>query len=195
MNEFYEYSGASLYGNYRTRTFADIFPSAEKFIEEWNDTPFSIELKEENINYGTIFYLLYSEYGNSSIAASDENRFKYQLFSYIYQFAPTWKKELDLQKEIRTKDFEAFKRGNRTIINNASNPSTTPSTRDTEELPFVNTQNVSKAERSDADAFALIISLLKDDVTKKFINRFTKLFLTIVEPQAPLWYVTYLEEK
>ena len=113
----------------------------------------------------------------------------------FYSYLATWKKELDLQKEIRTKDFEAFKRGNRTIINNASNPSTTPSTRDTEELPFVNTQNVSKAERSDADAFALIISLLKDDVTKKFINRFTKLFLTIVEPQAPLWYVTYLEEK
>lgn len=194
MNNFYEqYNGSSLYGNYRTRTFADIFSDFPIFYEEWSNTVFAENIEE--LKTDLIFMLLYSRYGNSNIASSDENRFKYQLFSIIFQYGPTWQKELETQKEIRSLTIEQLQEGSRNIVNNASNPATTPSTVDTEELPYVNQQNVSKAKRSRVDGYALLLSLLKDDVTENFLARFRNLFLTIVEPDRPLWYTTYPEEE
>lgn len=194
MNNFYEqYNGSSLYGNYRTRTFSEIFykegvPSEEIFTAEWNNTTFPTYTEE--LPTALIFYLLYSRYGNSSIASSDENQFKYKLFSIVFQYGPTWQKELDVQKRIRALNVEDFQKGTQSIVNNAANPSTQPSTLDTEELPYVNQQNVSKTTRSIADGYALMLSLLKEDVTETFLRRFQKLFLTIVEPERPLWYIT-----
>lgn len=192
MNNFYEqYNGSSLYGNYRTRTFSQIFEEYSKFNEEWDKTIFSSEVEELPIEL--IFNLLYSRYGNSSVASSDENQFKYKLFSIVFQYAPNWYKELGIQKQIRAYEVEDFQKGNLNIVNNASNPSTQPSTMDTEELPYVNQQNVSKTTRSLADGYALMLSLLKEDVTETFLKRFQKLFLNIVEPERPLWYVTESE--
>lgn len=142
------------------------------------------------MNTELVYYLLYANYGNSVIASSDENRFKYQLFSIMFQYGPTWAKELEIQKEIRALDIESLREGSRNIVNQAANPSTIPSTTDTEELNFVNQQNVSKNKRSIADGYALLLSLLKDDVTESFLNKFKKLFKTIVEPERPLWYIT-----
>lgn len=192
MNNFYEqYDGSSLYGNYRTRTFSQIFEEYSKFNEEWYKTIFSAEVEELPIEL--IFNLLYSRYGNSSVASSDENQFKYRLFSIVFQYAPNWYKEFGIQRQIRAYEVEDFQKGNLNIVNNASNPSTQPSTLDTEELPFVSQQNVSKTTRSLADGYALMLSLLKEDVTETFLKRFQKLFLNIVEPERPLWYVTESE--
>ena len=194
MNNFYEqYNGSSLYGNYRARTFSEIFykegvPSDEIFTAEWNNTTFPTYTEE--LPTALIFYLLYARYGNSTIASSDENQFKYKLFSIVFQYGPTWQKELDVQKRIRALNVEDFQKGTQNIVNNAANPSTQPSTLDTEELPYVNQQNVSKTTRSIADGYALMLSLLKEDVTETFLRRFEKLFLTIVEPERPLWYIT-----
>lgn len=185
-------NGSSLYGNYRTRTFSEIFEDAATFTNEWKTTEFSKNI--ETVPTDLIFYLLYSRYGNSCIAASDENRFKYQLYSIIFQYGPTWNKELSVQKEIRALTIDQFQEGTRNTVNNAMNPSTAPSTVDTEELPYVSQQNVSKVKRSKADGYALMLSLLKTDVTEDFMRRFQKLFLTIVEPELPLWYETYPQE-
>lgn len=183
----------SLYGNYRTRTFADIFPSADDFTAEWNSTIFATNL--ETINTDLIFTLLYSRYGNNHIAASDENRFKYNVFSIIFQYGPTWQKELEEQKKIRALSVDDLREGSRNIVNSALNPSGPPSTQNTEELPYVNNQNVSKTKRSIADGYAVLFSLLKEDVSEAFLERFKKLFLTIIEPEKALWYVTYPEEE
>ena len=198
MNDFMQYNGSSLYGNYRTRTFSNIFEDYETFNEEWLNTPFGEALRNE-INFAQysslIFYLLYARYGNSNIASSDENRFKYQLFSIIFQFGPTWAKELEIQKEVRAHSVEDFQMGNKNIVNNAQNPSTAPSTSSLEELLYINQQNTSTTKRSLADGYALLLSLLKEDVTENFLKRFQKLFLVIVEPELPLWYETYPEEE
>lgn len=140
------------------------------------------------MNITLVYYLLAARYGNSVIASSDENRFSYQLFSIMFQYGPTWAKELSIQKELRDLSIEEFQRGSTSIANHAENPSTQPSD---DILNFINSQNVSKVLRSKADGYALLISLLKDDVTEKFISKFSKLFLTVVEPEAPLWYKTY----
>lgn len=187
-----QYEGSTLYGNYRTRTFANIFSSEEDFAEAWNSTPFAEAI--EPLNISLIFYLLYARYGNNHIAASDENRFCYQLFSLVFQYGPTWNKELQIQKKIRELDIEDFRKGTLNITNLAANPSTTPSTIDTEELPYVNNQNVTKSTRSYADGYALMLSLLKEDVSESFLDRFRKLFITVVQPELPLWYASYSQE-
>ena len=186
MNNFTLPSGASLYGNYRTRTFSDIFESAEKFKNAYDETVFAAAT--EQLDISLIFYLLYARYGNSSIANSDENQFRYKLFSYIFQYAPTWQKELSIQKAVRALNIDEVRIGNTNIVNNASNPSGTPTTQALNELPYINAQNVSKTVRSEADGYALLLSLLKEDVTEKFVDRFRNLFLTIVAPERPLWY-------
>lgn len=186
MNNFMQPNGSSLYGNYRTRIFSEIFNSAELFKEEWEKTAFPAAIEE--INTELIFFLLYSRYGNSSIASSDENQFKYKLFSYVFQYAPSWQKELEVQKAIRELKISDLQHGATNIVNNANNPSGAPATDSREALPYINAQNVSMVERSVADGYALLMSLLKDDVTENFIARFRTLFLTVVAPELPLWY-------
>ena len=38
------------------------------------------------------------------------------------------------------------------------------------------------------------MALVEKDVTEEFMNKFKKLFLIIVEPQLPLWYLTEVED-
>lgn len=189
------YQGSSLWGNYRTRTFSEIFDSYETFIQQWDTLPFKEAVAADNINMELAYYLLMARYANSHIASLDENRFIFQTFSTIFQYGPMWAKDLKTQAALRALDIDAFRTGVANIINQANNPSTEPTTADTEELPFVNSQNVSKTKRSVADGYALMYSLLKEDVSEKFIDRFKKLFLTIVEPESPLWFVTYKGEE
>ena len=146
------------------------------------------------LNMKLIYALLVANYSNSVIAPSDVNRFKYELCSIIFQYAPAWQKELEVQKQIRKLGVADFQAGATNIVNNAQNPSSAPTTQTVEELMYINAQNVSKTKRSLADGYALMLSLLKEDVTQPFINRFKKLFLTIVEPERPLWYVTYPDD-
>lgn len=191
-------NGSSLYGNYRTRTFSDIFSDEETFLGEFNDSAFGLSLEgDDNFQNASslIFYLLYARYGNSNIASSDENRFKYQVFSIMFQYGPTWAKELAVQQAIRNANVDDFRAGGKNIMNSAQNPSSAPSTSSLEELLYINQQNTSTSTRSLADGYALMLSLLKEDVTENFIKRFQKLFLTIVKPEEPLWYATYPEEE
>lgn len=183
----------SLYGNYRTRTYADVFPDFKTFSDEWEATVFARTL-DDSLPVELVWTMLYARYGNSSVAASDENRFKYQLFSIMFQYGPSWRKELEIQQELRLLNIDEFRKGATNIVNNAQNPSAAPTTQTTEELNYINQQNVSKTKRSTADAYALILSLLKDDVSENFLRRFEKLFITVVEPERPLWYADYNTE-
>lgn len=193
MNNYMQPNGSSLYGNYRNRTYSEIFPDYATFSAQWEDTVFAREL-DDSLPVELVWTMLYARYGNSTVAASDENRFKYQLFSIMFQYGPTWHKELQIQQELRIMNFDEFRKGTTNIVNNAQNPSTAPSTQTTDELPYINQQNVSKVNRSKADGYALLLSLLKDDVSETFLRRFEKLFLTIVEPERPLWYINTMED-
>lgn len=192
-NDYLQFDGTSLYGNYRTRTFTQIFPDADTFAAQWEATPFA-KILDDSLPNEVLYFLLYARYGNSHIASSDENQFKYKLFSIVFQYGPTWQKELSIQQELRIANFDDFRQGTTNIVNNANNPSVEPTTQTLNELPYINQQNVSKVTRSKADGYALLLSLLKKDVTEDFIKRFQYLFLTIVAPEKPLWYVDYNTE-
>lgn len=188
-------NGYSVYGNYRTRTFADIFPSAEEFSKVYTEN--GIPTTISNSNLTTLYYLLYAKYGNSSIASSDENQFKYKVFATVFQYGPTWEKRLDIQEKLRgLTDNELFY-GAKAIYNSALNPSTGPVQEEDGkpvELTFINSQNTTTYKKSKLDAYSILMELLKTDVTGEFLTKFKKLFIQIVNPELPLWYGTKEEE-
>ena len=105
-------------------------------------------------------------------------------------YGPTWEKRLDVQNKLRGLTDKELIEGTKQINNHSYNPSTEPSTNDTEELPTTNEQTSTKYKKSKMDAYAILIALLETDVTEEFVAKFKKLFLSIVEPQNPLWYIT-----
>lgn len=181
-----------LYGNYRTRSFNDIYGELNDFRLDYEYYK-SVGLDPQLINsksIQTIFYLLCARYGNSHIANSDENQFKLKLFSTIFQYAPYWEKKLDIQATLRGLSEDQLREGSKQINNHSYNPSTAPTTDTLEELPTINEQTGTKFKKSRLDAYGILSDLLERDVTEEFIGKFKKLFLYIVEPQLPLWYVT-----
>lgn len=191
----------SLYGNYRTRTFCEIFGVTDETTQEtvadytvfenyFNESPFADSVKPESLE--KIFYLLYSYYGNSHISSSDETQFKFKLFSIIFMYGGIWEKKLEIQKGIRSLDINSPEvlLGSTTIYNHSYNPSTEPDTNTTDVLPTIDDQNVTKFKRTKLEAYARMYDMISNDVTKSFIDKFKTLFLTVVEPQYPLFYVS-----
>ena len=181
-------NGSSLYGNYRTRTFVDIFPKVTDFTHGYTYSEFPLaflDIKKLNL----IYYLLYARYGNSSIASSDENQFKYKLYSTVFMYGPTWEKRLEIQEKLRNLTDDEILKGSTAIYNSAINPSAAPTTQTLDELNYINSQNTTKHKKSKLEGYAILENLLKTDVTEEFISKFKKLFITIVEPELPLWYI------
>ncbi len=177
-----------LYGNYRNRKFTDIWTTVADFISDYNSNGIMTTISDQSASL--LYYLLYARYGNSTIASSDENQFKYKLFSTVFMYGPTWEKRLQIQKDIRDLTLDEIQRGGKAIYNSALNPNQAPTTSSLEELNFINQQNTSNFIKSKVDAYAILIDLLETDVTEQFIGQFKKLFLVVVSPELPLWFVT-----
>ena len=179
----------SLYGKYyRQITFTDVWEDANSFINDYNNNGIETTISRQTAT--TLYYLLYSRYGNSVIASSDTNRFKYDVFATIFSYGPTWEKRLELQEKLRDISDNDLFTGATQIYNHAYNPGTSPSTSTLNELPAINEQNTSKHKKDKLSAYAMLISLLETDVTESFLDKFRKLFITIVQPELPLWYST-----
>lgn len=179
-------NGASLYGNFRTRTFSEIYPSALSFKEGYMESGITPTITVANAE--TLYYLLYARYGNSNIASSDENQFKYKVYSTIYMYGPAWQKRLEIQTKLMSLTEDDITKGSTAIHNEALNPGTSPSSQTLEELAYINSQNTTKYKKSKLEGYSALYSLIETDVTEAFIGKFKKLFITIVEPTEPLWY-------
>lgn len=203
---------AQLYGNYRNRTFADIYPEVEQFEQDYAD--FNTGMLDSSVSgpaLYTIWMLLHARYGNSTVASANEEQFKLKLFTTIFMYGPTWEKRLEIQKNVRDlmkdgKISDELLLGGKAIYNTALNPSqgivTTKTDADgnplpviegtntLEELKYINQQNTTNYKKSLPEAYSILIGLLETDVTNQFLNQFRKLFLTVVSPEIPLWYVT-----
>lgn len=200
-----------LYGLNRNNTFTYIYPDASKFVADYKD--FNTGIIDNSISdtaATTLYYLLYARYGNSTIASSDENQFKYKLFSLIFMYGPSWEKRLEIQKAIRAlaKVDESgnfvvsseLLRGGKAVYNSALNPAqpvlgdkgnaTGEGMNTLNELTYINSQNTTNYQKSVPDAYAILWDMLKTDVTNDFLTKFRKLFLTVVSPENPLYYIT-----
>lgn len=175
----------SLYGNYRTRSFSDIFPDYDTFgafmatMVDFTEEP--LGTKESQM----LYYTLASRYKDSHIADSDEDHFKLEVWAIINEHGPTWARKLSIQKTLRGLTEADIVRAGKTIMNTAANPSTTPTT---EEIEQINEQITNTSKRAVADAYDMLYSSLKDNLTGAFMDKFKPLFLTVVLPEYPLWY-------
>ena len=181
------YLNPSLYGEYRTNSFVYIYPNAEAFAADYADVGIPQKLANPT-TINTIYYLLYARYGNSHIASSDQNQFKYKLFSIIFMYGPTWEKRLDIQDKLRAIPELDLLSASKIIYNHAYNPGTEPTTATLEELEAINEQNTTNYKRSKLDAYGTLIDLLETDVTSSFLDKFKRLFIVVVEPQKSLYY-------
>ena len=178
----------SLYGNYRQVKFTDVWQSAESFVSDYKNNGIETTISDKTAT--TLYYLLYSRYGNSVLASSDTNRFKYDVWATIFSYGPTWEKRLEIQDKLRNLTDDELFTGATQIYNHAYNPGTAPSTNTLDELTAINEQNTSKNKKGKMDAYAMLIALLETDVTESFLDKFKKLFLKVVQPELPLWYAT-----
>lgn len=179
----------SLFGNYITPLFVEVWGDAEAFLSDYKECGLYLsEMTDANMK--TLFYLLYARHGNDAIASSDTNRFKYSLFSQVFQYGPTWQRKLEIQKTMREWNEEDLRASSESIHNHAVNPSTEPSNKDYAPLPYINEQNASGRKRSKIEGYAMLIDLLDDDITGEFIRHFDRLFTPIAAPQTPLYYTT-----
>ena len=183
----------SLYGNYRYRTFAEIWDNVDAFLEDYQNNGIAPTVGKESVQ--PLYYLLYARYGNSTIASSDENQFRYKVWTLIFMYGPTWEKRLALQEEIRALPLEEIVKGSKAIYNKSLNPSTEPSTASLEELTTIDEQNTTTYKRSLSEAYGTLMGLLQTDVTAYFLDRFKNLFLKVVAPELPLWYITPINEE
>ena len=94
-----------------------------------------------------------------------------------------------IQKVLRGLSEEELKEGSKTIQNIASNPSTEPSTNNTEEIITVNQQQVYKNRNSKIGGYARLVELLDEDVTQYFLAKFKPLFAVFVRTRPALYVV------
>ena len=181
---------------YSTVLFTEIWDNEDDFLSDYKDSGLYKDVsKITDDSAKTLFFLLYARYGNNPLANHDETQFKYKVFSIIFQYGPTWEKELAVQYNLRALDIDAIRQGSKAIYNQALNPQTEPSTGSLTELTYINQQNTTNYKKSPLEGYAILLDLLKKDVTNEFLNRFQKLFKVFVSAEKPLLYVTDIEEE
>lgn len=170
---------------YNTKLFTDIYEDVDSFINDYNSVEIPNTISEATAK--SLYYLLYAKYGNNPISNYDENQFKYRLFSIIFQYGPTWEKRLQIQDRLRSMSEDELLVAGKSISNSAYNPDTDPTT---DELSYINQQNVVKQNKSYIGAYAQLWEILKTDVTEEFLIKFKKLFRFVVYPDHEYIYIT-----
>ena len=187
----------SYYGEFRTRTFAEIFPDFNKFAQEYSATPLKIEFSpdSEGLSLEAFYYMMYAHYGNSHIAFSDEYQFKYYMYSIIFQHGPTVIRKREIRDKLLGLSFDEIISGGKTIYNHAMNPNTAPSTSTVEELLTINDQNTANYKKAMVTGLTEFLEVISTDPVDSFIHRFRQLFIKVLAPDYPLYYVTEENEQ
>ena len=188
---------------YTTTIFKDVvcfddldgkWDNANSFLKDWKSTFYYTNDNTliTDANVKLIWNLLYSRFENSPILNKSEDQFKNKVFAIMFQYAPTWQKELAIQKKLRGMDLDSgdIFVGTGMIYNHSYNPSTSPSTGSIEELDTIDDQNTTHYRKGKLEGLNALEELLKMDVTEVFINRFKKLFKPFVSPD----YYEFVEE-
>lgn len=172
---------------YNNKTFVELFPNETLFCNYVNGS--GVEIFEKTQSLKTTFWLIYAKYGNNPIANEDENQSKAKFLSVMFRFGPSWEKNLEIQKSLRSLTEEDICKGGRIINNRALNPSTIPQINDTEEICEVNEQTVAKSSKSKIEGYSLLLDLLKNDVTSEYVDKFKECFQQFFVPNNDLIYI------
>ena len=183
----------SYYGGFRTPTLAQIWKSESEFLNEFRETPFYAHITSGNpaaqLDLELTFFLLYARYGNSHIANSDINQFKYGFFSRIFMYGPSWAIRLSSQKALRELSLDQLREGTISTYNNGSNPGYIQGISEPDGIK-IDSQSKTLHNRSILDAYANLLSVVETDVTEDFINKFKNLFTKVAAADENLLYIT-----
>ena len=219
---------------YDTNLFCEIWDSSDSFLADYNNTGTEFTNQVPPVisqqNALMTYLLLFSRYGNNPIANYDVTQFKNKIFTIIWQYGPAWEKRLSMQEDIRNLTLQEIIQGTKTdwssegtqsqnnsgtdttINNHAFNPSTAPTTQTTNELDYIDQQQVAKGSntstisgtdsqttgqvvtKSKMDAYAQLWDLVATDVTNDYISKFKNCFKQFVAPERRMIYVTEDEE-
>lgn len=184
-------------GVYNNRTFSQIFPSAIEFAEAYENSGLAITLNRISADIvPVLYYLLMAKYRNDCPMSYDENRFKADLFSIVFASGPSWEAQLRIQKEFRDLiGSDELTQGSITINNHSYNPSTEPSTDAFDALTTIDDQSATGRRKPKIEAYAGLVSVLKNDVSAQFIEKFKPLFRIFEEPDGNLYYTTTRKEQ
>lgn len=167
-------------------TFSDVFPTSEDFIGYFNESPFkatTIATLFDNATLELIYVLLYNAYGNNEIINNSVNQFKSKLIGIMWANGPRWIQELKIQEKIASlglADGSEIYKGSTAIYNHAMHDETAPGTGTTDELSYINDQNVTKYKKSVLEGLNNLSLSLSDNYTNEFISKFKKLFKMFV---------------
>ena len=184
----------------KNKTFQEVYETpdpvtyptnADYFKYKWSQSGFYSSsyqtMTDDNIKL--LYFLILAKYGDTQIVSQEEELFDNKLWSIVFQYGSFWQKEMDIQKEARALDLTQFDTygnlnplyaGSKAIYNHSYNPSSTPSTDDTNELPTIDDQNTTKYVKSKAEGLSTLEELLKRDVTDAFLQRFRVLFKKVL---------------
>lgn len=169
------------YVDYDTKTFSEVYPTQDDFLTDVKASGMTVDLTDDNLKI--LYNLLMARYANSHFANKDLLQSKNKLYSIIFMYGPTWQARLNLQAKLRGLSDNDLLTGSKAIYNHAFNPSTEPGTSALEELDYINDQNTTNYKKSKLEAYAGLYELLVTDVTDMFINKFKKIFVTIIIPR------------
>ena len=186
MSDVYYIDNMGELPEYNTEIFREIWPDFDSFFTDYSNS--HLKSPELNGSEGIIYDLLFANFANDSIASMDIGQFKAKVFEKIFNYGPTWRKRLSIQEKIRNMSEDEIRVGGRDISNFAINPNTAPSASSLDELPEISQQTSRNRKRGRLDAYANLMSLLDEDVTSDFIQRFRPLFRKVVSPLATRIY-------
>ncbi|MBR5022273.1 MAG: hypothetical protein IKY18_03615 [Oscillospiraceae bacterium] len=189
MNYF---ESRSDYGQYRTQTFSDHFPDFETWQTKIGGM-LTIPYLDATLHPGipspeTIYTLLMAEYKNSHVLSSDPTRFVLKCAALMYQYAPEYQREMEIQDKLRNMTQDELMSGAEIIANEAMHPAKTVDVSAHEKITTINGQRTSWTQKDKATAYAELYALLDADITTRFVARFRRLFLVNVTPNEPLFY-------
>ena len=182
---------------YSTKTFAQVYPSYEKFKEDYDALITLVSGGVQpltNANAQATFYLLFARYGNNPIVNFDITQFKMKLMSVIATYGPVWEKKKAIQKSLRELSEAELLQGAKQIYNHAFNPSTEPSTQELEEVTHINDQNVSNNKKAKMEAYSILWANLHVDATDEYLNKFKNCFSRFVGDQCPILFAVDEED-
>ena len=103
-----------MFPQYSTMKFTDVWDNSAEFVSDYKSSGLYVSNNKISDESATaLFYLLYARYGNSPMANRDVNQFQYKIFSVIFQYGPTWEKELDVQSKVRALTDEQIRLGSK----------------------------------------------------------------------------------
>ena len=179
---------------YEHLTFDEIFNDSGVFVTKLRATSIITEAEITDSFLVALFGMLFAKHGFDPIISASEDIFVFKTALTTQEFAPTYLKKADIQRKLRALNLDEIREGYKNIFNHAVNPSTKPSTDNTNELPYISDQNVNKGTKGKVDAYAYLWEILRNDVTEEFLKKYDKLFSRVATTTARPIYITPVEE-